>query len=325
MDAVMKGRLWRLLLLVLVVASAAGGAAYGVEEAVWTGLDVDDNLWRSLDNWSGLVPGDDFPGDGTTDYNVTIADSTERDTVELDVVVVISDVTIDSDMTVEITSGATLDVGSGDTLDCDGTVKVFDGGEVRIRSGATHTLDGTIQFMNDPNVFAAGKLSVGGNTTITGSGTIKRGDDKGILAALDFSAKLTLDTNVKAEGDLDITVKLTNNGTVHANVDDKTIRLQTTTKDGGGLWKASNGGKLQVDVAVSGAGDWAVDEGGEIEFNTSCADLEGDLTISGDLGSKVDVNAAVESCGHLNKEYGGFDILGCIDNDATFVWGGGCD
>jgi len=308
-----------LLVCVTVGVLLCAGAMGQTYTATWTGDATTggqpDPSWELPDNWNGLVLGNPFPGcDQCADYDVVITDTTPQSTVKLSVAVDISDLTIGSDITVEITSGGVLGVGSGDTLDCDGTVKVFDGAELRIRSGSTHTLDGTIQFMNDPNVFAAGKLSVGGNTTITGSGTIKRGDDKGILAALDVAAKLTLDTNVKAEGELDITVRLTNNGTVHANVDDKIIRLQTNTKDGSGLWKASNGGKLQVDVEVSGAGSWVLgDENGKFEINAACPNLTGTLNATGGC---LDINAAFESTGEMECNFNT-----AYDVDASFVWG----
>jgi len=308
---------------VLAGLALGGSVAQGVT-ATWTGAG-DDSLWRNDENWSGLQGGDLWPGhpDASTLYDVEITDTDPRPTVELDVSVPVLTVHVGSGMTLKVLNAGTLDIGSSEILDVDsgGVVQVYNGAQLRLRSGATHTLDGTIEFMNDPNVFAAPTLGVAGSTTITGSGTIKRGDQKGILGSLDVTARLTLDTNVKAEGELDITVKLTNNGTVNANVSTKSIRLQTNTKDGSGLWKADKG-KLQVDVGVSGSGDWVVAPGGnsEIEFNAACTNLTGDLTVSaGGQGARVDVNAAVQSTGCLTIDSGTY--AACLDIGSTFLWG----
>ncbi|KAA0223663.1 MAG: hypothetical protein EDS66_01915 [Planctomycetota bacterium] len=106
---------------------------------------------------------------------------------------------------------------------------------------------------------------------------------------------------VRTDGgcDIEISVKLGNQGDVHANYGD--IRLTTSRKNGNpGFYRAS-GGKIEVDHEVRGGATWRLEgTGGEIQFDVECVNLSGPFYIP--MGV-LRVNQLVCTTGH--GYYGG--------------------
>jgi hypothetical protein len=82
-------------------------------------------------------------------------------------------------------------------------------------------------------------------------------------------------------GNIDVEVPMVNDSLVVASGSGNTLTLKTNAKSGDGLWKATNGGKLKVEIAVSGAGDWVVDEAdARTEIRADCTSLTGDVSVT---------------------------------------------
>lgn len=103
---------------------------------------------------------------------------------------------------------------------------------------------------------------------------------------------------VRTDGgcDIEISVKLGNQGDVHANYGD--IRLTTLRKNGNpGFYRAS-GGKIEVDHEVRNGATWRLEgTGGEIQFDAECLQLSGPFYLP--MGY-LRVNETVCTTGHAS-------------------------
>lgn len=89
---------------------------------------------------------------------------------------------------------------------------------------------------------------------------------------------LTVAPSGFVRGALDLSVSLTNDGTVEV-IGDYTLRLSGNAKNGSGTWRvASTAGKLVVESLVSGASSWRL-ESGRIENRRGQAALSGSVVI----------------------------------------------
>lgn len=77
------------------------------------------------------------------------------------------------------------------------------------------------------------------------------------------------------------------------------IHLTGADKRGTGVWRAQNGGLLDVSAEVKGAGDWEIvddDSGATIIFNEPCLDLSGDFSLHGGV---LELYESICTTGHL--------------------------
>jgi hypothetical protein len=166
---------------------------------------------------------------------------------------------------------------------------------------ATSRVDGQIRLENEC------VLQITGNTSIYGAGEINLGTGS-VIRDNGNGYTLRLFDNGLCEGTLDracapqiiswtggvVELELDNDAFVVATrgvinpCDDPpesaTLRLSTNAKYGDGFWVAEAGGAMEVDVPVSGAGTWLVDDatcsGSSFWIDSCCNDLWGAVVLT---------------------------------------------
>jgi len=291
-------------------------------EVYWTGAGGDD--WTNPDNWTGLEPGDDYPGDnGNGGYCVIVDDDTLEDTVVIGQAIRVLTIYIGPDMTVKVVPDGHLQLtshGGHGGVSCDGPPSFICDGEVWISAssiggGSTSpgkvtldggygdessptnapcVLNGAIRFYLESGIGAQpGILNFTQCTRLVSSsaGEIVAHEYKGLIAN-SFTDTFTWDEHITVHGELEIGVYIPawvgqdEMGTIDADLPGKSIILNSSAKLAMGIYRAS-GGNLVIDVPVSGFGSWELIDG-EIEINADCPDLTGGLQITGGV---FDANA----------------------------------
>jgi len=204
--------------------------------------------------------------------------------------------------------------------------KVQISNESTLKLYANSQVDGELRL-----IFDESHLTPQADLTITGNGgQIIGGDyanppETGTAALVNGSYSLTLECDpggdgsqsqcVVLKGCVDIQSALVNNAYVVADDGDTgpgvhtgNLRLSTNAKSGSGYWIASNNaaegkiGRMVVDVAVSGAGQWLLTThaSAEIIVNAACTGLTGPVTIQ---KGKLTLNADFDTNGDLNLSW----------------------
>lgn len=200
---------------------------------------------------------------------------------------------------------------------CEGFV-IEDGATVLIKSGRTLTMHGSLsnnELDGDIQIERGGQLNVNADLSVFPSASndgeiIGLTGGTGAFGKIAGSSELEIEgggtraTSVVISGALDIEVRLVNDGYVVADQLGQAITLKTNSKLGdAGVWVAEKGGKLVVDIGVTGGNDWSLEdttnEDGDqsvIEFNFNCTSLTGDFIIQ---NGRLDVDANVDTTGNL--------------------------
>jgi fibronectin-binding autotransporter adhesin len=269
-------------------------------------------LWNVAGNWSaGVVPNNGTPSGST--YNVDILDGLS--TVSLNISAGINDLSL--------AKGNTLAIDNGETLTVNGPT-ITNNGAILITGGSGNN----------------GFLSLGGNTTLSGGGT------------LTLSTTVSGGGNAYLEGGSGVT--LTNSGnTIQGTGIIGNGGLAIVNGSGGTIDSNVSGGVLNVNNSggITNTGLIEATNGGNLAFNTvTVTNTGGKLTASG-AGSVINLANTSVTGGTLNTASGGViesantttlngvkistgstytssnnsttDVLGTITNDGTIQVNGG--
>jgi hypothetical protein len=297
---------YRKVLIILTACFVTVAVVSGTAVATdFTFIGTDDNTWNDPDNWD---PGTGPPGPS----DKAIIPPTETVTTDgEDVGCKILEIQRSDPNAgqLQITEGSTFTIYGGSSPDNDSIIHGF----IVFVEHDTETTTPVLLFQND--------------VTLKGDkGGIGSSSAKGILIGSSDSVQLTIAKtggNVFSVGsgssDLDVVVELVNNAFVLSGVG--TLRLMTNPKSGSGVWGAiSSGGKLQVDVAVSGSGSWELPWGEssgspEIEINAACTSLTGPVLVR---DGTFDINANFWTTGEIGFRGGTIDVDGTSPISASF-------
>ena len=230
----------RIAALAAVVGLA--GSAFGTTQtSTWIGGST---AWNDPNNWS---PNNAFPNNGNggiSDFDVVVAPAAQEPVVNVNS-------TID---TLSVNANATLTLGAAITLNV---------------AGPTVTNNGTIVI----DVLSSNAdLNFTGNTTISGTGTIKLNDfnpSARITSAVNVTVTTGAGQTIDGVGDID--AALINNGVVNADFSGHTIALQTSNMTNNNVFEASPGGTLTISgiTVTQGANGTIAAAGGTISISNT--------------------------------------------------------
>lgn len=180
-------------------------------------------------------------------------------------------------------AGGTLGSGAGQTITVLGTVNMWDlrnTGRLEVRTGAVSQLAGT-SLVNDGTLVVhtggggAAILRMAGNVTVNGSGSIELAQATSALLDSPSGWGLTNAAGHTLCGAGMVSAPLGNLGTVRADRDAEVLRLNNGPKTNSGLFGATAGGILRLEVAPTNynatmrrltGGRWEVAAGSAIQL-----------------------------------------------------------
>jgi len=270
-------------------------------DAIWIGGTVGN--WDDRDNWnSNTVPNNGNPTPETT-YHVKINEKNSLDaTVKLNIDVTLDNLTIGEYDQLVVLDETTLGISARHV----GSGVIRNQGFILLESIGTRT---TLQ------------LSGGGETLLTGGGVVTLSDNTSnyIVGTTGSEHLINEDNIIQGAGIIgDNNLTLTNRGLVDANAGNPLTIALSQPGINDGVFRASSGGTLIVESAISGIGDW-VALGGTIQINSGAditttgviditnngtlqfpdADLSGsDLTV--DNTGTLDINGTITLFGNFS-------------------------
>jgi len=275
--------------------SSVGGLSLS-NLAAFTTTNIDWNggsgLWNVEANWNPPEVPDNF--DCET-YDVRVAGATSSVLVNINP-------TINS-LTLENGAAVNVDAGSLTFVTPEGVVN-----------------DGSVSVTNGFEIIAGSPMKIGGTMPVTLA--------TGGLASNDPANVITLTTPVTGHGQ--ITAALNNQSTIHANAPSQTLDISgSLSAFSDGAIQASNGGTLQINRSIGGAGSYVATDGTiSIPGNgpTTVAGNSVNVHSGGQVGASGE--ALLDIIGHVTLDCNEGALLGCsppilvMGGDSTLDIGG---